>query len=90
MKYSYLLVLVGAMTLTACNQGPDEEFGREVTDPRMDTMDRTQSGAPGAQTQRAPTTQQQSQPASQQPVQPAQQSTQPSPGAYPQQTLPPQ
>jgi len=51
MKYSYLVFLVGALALVGCDRGPDDEFGREVTDPRIDTTDRTQTGAPGTQTQ---------------------------------------
>jgi hypothetical protein len=73
MKYSYLFVLVGALTLAGCDRGPDDEFGREVTDPRIDTTDRTQTGASGTQTQR---TQPQSQPPVQQP------GTQQQPGGF--------
>lgn len=80
MKYSYLFVLVGALTVAACNQGPEDEFGREVTDPRIDTTDRTQTSpgtqtpvyqTPGSQTQSTQTqsTQPSTQPQSQQPPQ---------------------
>jgi hypothetical protein len=48
MKITYLALLTGALALTACDRGADEEFGREVNDPRMETTT-TRDPVTGAQ-----------------------------------------
>ena len=40
MKLTYLAILTSALAFTACDSGPDEEFGREVNDPRIETTNR--------------------------------------------------
>ena len=40
MKLTYLALLAGTLAFTGCERGADDDFGREVNDPRIETTNR--------------------------------------------------